>query len=479
MFFLVTREEKHGWKQVMFSVDSNEVMSLYFLSGRLRIYRGWDLLFQPKKRRSGTMKNTIAIIMAGGKGERLMPLTRDRSKPAIPFGGIYLLIDLTLSNCINSGIYRIIVLPQYKSQTLMQHLEGGWNIFSPALRHYLKIAPPQMMEGEKWYQGTADSIRQNAYLLKQDLPEHVLILSGDHVYKMDYTRFKEYHEAHHADVTIAVIELGKEVAGQYGVLEVDDTFNVRAFQEKPKDPKTIPGDRNRVLASMGIYIFKADVLLDLLKQNDLVDFGKDILPGMLKTHRVMAYPFRRENKILDVTVSVDKDGMLHENPLQPVRDSGYWRDVGTLDSYWNANMDLTGVDPYFNMYGRHWLIRTYQRQYPPVKTVFAQESVGNDARAGRALDSLVAHGSIISGGLVLNSVLSYNVFVQSWAKVEESVVMENVVIGRHAKIKKAIIGEGVQIPPSFKVGYHPREDRKRFKVTPRGITVVTKEDFPR
>jgi len=423
------------------------------------------------------MKNTIAVIMAGGKGERLMPLTKDRSKPAIPFGGIYLLIDLTLSNCINSGVYRIIVLPQYKSQTLVQHLEEGWNIFSPALRHYLKIAPPQMMEGEKWYQGTADSIRQNAYLLKQDSPKHVLILSGDHVYKMDYILFKDYHEAHDADVTIAVIELGKDVAGQYGILEVDNGFKVKAFQEKPQIPKTIPGDRNRVLASMGIYIFKAEVLLDLLGKDERVDFGRDILPAILKTHRVMAYPFRRENKILDVVVYVDEDGSLHESPLQPVRDSGYWRDVGTLDSFWNANMDLTGVDPYFNMYGRYWPIRTYQRQYPPVKTVFSQESSSN-ARAGRALDSLVAHGSIISGGLVLNSVLSYNVFVQSWARVEESVIMENVVIGRYAQIKKAIIAEGVKIPPYAKIGFHPREDRKRFTVTPRGITVVTKDNFP-
>lgn len=423
------------------------------------------------------MKNTIAIIMAGGKGERLMPLTKDRSKPAIPFGGIYLLIDLTLSNCINSGVYRIIVLPQYKSQTLMQHLEGGWNIFSPALHHYLKIAPPQMMHGEKWYQGTADSIRQNAYLLEEGSTEHVLILSGDHVYKMDYARFKEYHEEKNADVTISVIELGRDAAGQYGILEVDEEFKVRAFQEKPKKPKTIPGDANRVLASMGIYIFKAEVLLDLLKRDDRADFGKDILPDILESHRVMAYPFRRRNNILDVTVSVDDEGLLRENPLSPIRDSGYWRDVGTLDAYWNANMDLTGVDPYFNLYGRHWPIRTYQRQHPPVKTVFAQNS-GAEDRTGRALDSLVASGSIISGGLVLNSVLSYNVFVQSWAKVEESVVMENVVIGRHARIKKAIIGEGVKIPPRFQLGYNPRKDRKKFTVTPRGISVVTKEDFP-
>jgi len=423
------------------------------------------------------MKNTIAVIMAGGKGKRLMPLTKDRSKPAIPFGGIYLLIDLTLSNCINSGVYRIIVLPQYKSQTLVQHLEGGWNIFSPALNHYLKIAPPQMMAGDKWYQGTADSIRQNAYLLKNDAPEHVLVLCGDHVCKMDYARFKDYHVAHGADVTIAVIELGAEMAGQYGILEVDEGFQVKGFQEKPLVPKTIPGEKERVLASMGIYLFKAEVLLDLLNKDDRSDFGKDILPDILDTHNVMAYSYRRENKIRDVLVYVDQEGSLKESALQVVRDSGYWRDVGDLDSYWNANMDLTGVDPYFNMYGRHWPIRTYQRQYPPVKTVFAQES-GDHLRAGRALDSLVAHGSIISGGLVLNSILSYNVFIQSWARVEESVIMENVVVGRHARIKKAIIAEGARIPMHTKIGYNPVEDRKRFTVTPRGITVVTREDFP-
>ena len=220
------------------------------------------------------MKKTLAVVMAGGKGERLMPLTKNRSKPAIPFGGIYLLIDLALSNCINSEVYNIIVLPQYKSQTLMQHLEGGWNIFSADLGHYLKIAPPQMMAGEKWYQGTADSIRQNLYLIKEESPEHVLILSGDHVYKMDYSRFRKYHETHNADVTIAVIEQSKETAGQYGILEVDKKFRVKGFQEKPKKPKTIPGDSNHVLASMGIYIFKTQVLIDLLQMDDRPDFGR-------------------------------------------------------------------------------------------------------------------------------------------------------------------------------------------------------------
>jgi glucose-1-phosphate adenylyltransferase len=250
---------------------------------------------------------------------------------------------------------------------------------------------------------------------------------------------------------------------------------VKGFQEKPKKPKTIPGDRSRVLASMGIYIFKTQVLLDLLKRDESPDFGKDILPSILSQHKVMAYPFRKENKIQESIVEIDKEGVWTES-VKASSDSGYWRDVGTLDSYWNANMDLTGVDPHFNMYGKLWPIRTFQYQYPPVKTVFAQES-GTNARAGRALDSLVAHGSIISGGLVSNSVLSYNVFVRSWAKVEESVIMESVIVGRHAKIKKAIIAQGVQVPANAEIGYDPKKDRKRFKVTTRGITVVTKEDF--
>ncbi|HDR14381.1 MAG TPA: glucose-1-phosphate adenylyltransferase [Desulfobacteraceae bacterium] len=422
------------------------------------------------------MKNVVAVVMAGGKGERLMPLTRDRSKPAIPFGGIYLLIDLVLSNCINSEVYKIIVLPQYKSQTLMQHLEGGWNIFSGALGHFLKIAPPQMMAGERWYQGTADSIRQNKYLIEQARPEHVLVLSGDHVYKMDYSLFKDYHVQNDADVSLAVIEVGKETSREFGIVQVDEEFKVKGFQEKPHVPKTIPGDSAHVLASMGIYLFKTDVLMDLLNKNDLPDFGKDILPSILESHRVIAYPYRMKNRIEEEVTRIDTDGK-RTTAVEPARDGAYWRDVGTLDSYWNANMDLTGVDPYFNLYGKRWPLRTFQRQYPPVKTVFAQET-GPEVRAGRALDSLVAHGSIISGAFVSNSVLSYNVFVQSWATVEESVVMENVVIGRRAKVKKAIIGEGTRIPAGEKIGISPARDRKRFEITSRGITIVTRDDFP-
>jgi len=422
------------------------------------------------------MKDVLVIIMAGGKGKRLMPLTQHRSKPAIPFGGIYLLIDLVLSNCINSQLYKIIVLPQYKSQTLMQHLEGGWNIFSQDMGHFLKIVPPQMLAGEKWYEGTADSIRQNLYLIEQEMPEHILILSGDHVYKMDYTLFKDYHIKNNADVTISVMELSKEIASDYGILGVDKHFRINEFQEKPTHPATIPGDESCVLGSMGIYLFKTQVLIDLLKKFDQPDFGKDIIPNILASHRVMAYPYRRENKIRDLLVYINKEGKLRKKDVESIRDSGYWRDVGTLDAYWNANMDLTGVDPYFNLYGRQWPIRTFQRQYPPAKTVFAKEN-GTKPRAGKALDSLVAHGSIISGAQVRNSVLSYNVLLRSWSLVEESVIMENVIIGRHCRIKKTIITEGTQIPHHTEIGYNPRKDQKRFTVTPRGITVVTKEDF--
>ncbi len=422
------------------------------------------------------MKKTLAMIMAGGKGERLMPLTKDRSKPAIPFGGIYLLIDLALSNCINSEIYKIIVLPQYKSQTLMQHLEAGWHIFSPDLGHFLKIAPPQMMAGEKWYQGTADSIRQNNYMIEQIAPENVLVLSGDHVYKMDFSLFKDYHEANKADVTIAVIEMPRETASQYGIVEVDEKYQIKGFQEKPERPSTIPGDAGQILVSMGIYLFKTEVLMDLLEKDDRADFGKHILPHILKTHRVMAYPYKRENKIKEILLEISEDGELRER-IGITKDSSYWRDVGTLDSYWNANMDLTGVDPFFNMYGRFWPVRTFQKQYPPVKTVFAQQDKPGQ-RAGMALDSLVAHGSIISGAVLRNSVLSYNVFVKSWARVEESVILEDVIIARNARIKKAIIAQGVHIPPDTEIGFSPAKDKKRFTVTPRGITVVTKDDFP-
>ncbi len=421
------------------------------------------------------MKNVIALIMAGGRGERLMPLTQERSKPAIPFGGLYLLIDLTLSNCINSEVYKILVLPQYKSQTLIQHLETGWNIFSPALGHFLRIVPPQMMRGDKWYQGTADSIRQNIEMIEREKPSHLLILSGDHVYKMNYALFKDYHCNHDADVSIAVIETEKSQAKEYGVLQVNRNFRVTGFQEKPKDPAPIPGDPDHCLASMGIYLFKAEVLLELLKRDDKPDFGKDILPNILKSHKVMAYPYRRENKIEDVVFFTDTGGSRAELAAEVAPDSAYWRDVGNLDAYWNANMDLCGLNPFFNLYGVRWPMRTSQRQFPPVKTLSVQED--KIILQGQSLDSMVAHGSVIGGGLVRNSILSYNVSVHRGAEVDESVIMENVDIGRYCKIKKAIISDGTRIPARTEIGYDPKADRKRFAVTPRGITVVKKEDF--
>lgn len=422
------------------------------------------------------MKNTLTFIMAGGRGERLMPLTLDRSKAAVPFGGSYRLIDLTLSNCINSQLYKIIVLPQYKSQSLTDHLEDGWNIFNHKLGHFLKIVPPQQRISGDWYRGTADSIRQNLYLIEQTRPRQVLILSGDHIYKMDYSLFLTYHQEKDADMSVALIELEKEVAPQVGVAEVDEDFRIHGFQEKPKgNPKTIPGDPNRVLASMGIYLFRTDILLDALRTVSKDDFGKDIIPYLIPKSRVYAYPFRQRNRIEDYVYNTQENGERRLRLESRTRDSSYWRDVGTLDAYWNANMDLTGLDPSFNLYGRKWPIHTYQLPAPPAKFVFSNERP-NGFRVGKALDSLEAPGSIVSG-IVRNSVISYYVIIQSWATVEESVIMDDVVVGRHCKIKKAIIDKHNAIPAHTEIGYNPNEDKKRFTLTPRGIVVVPKNFF--
>jgi glucose-1-phosphate adenylyltransferase len=422
------------------------------------------------------MKNTLAFVMAGGRGERLMPLTADRSKPAVPFGGIYRLIDFTLSNCVNSQLYKIIVLPQYKSQSLTDHLEEGWNIFSHQIGHFLKIVPPQQRTGTDWYRGTADSIRQNLYLIERYSPDHVLVLSGDHIYKMDFSLFSDYHEEKNADVTISLLEVGTELAHQFGVAVVDQEFRIRGFQEKPREnPQTIPGDSRHVLASMGIYLFRTEALLQVLKATSEDDFGRDIIPNLLDTHRVFAYPYRKNNRIEDF-VHVTPDDGERQIRLEPrTRDSAYWRDVGTLDAYWNANMDLTGVDPYFNLYGRKWPMHTYQIPAPPAKFIFATER-NEGFRVGKALDSLVAPGAIVSG-IVRNCILGYNVVVRSWASVDESVILDGVTIGRNCRIKKAIIDKGNQIPAGTEIGHNPRQDRERFTVTPRGIVVVPKNYF--
>lgn len=422
------------------------------------------------------MKDVLAFVMAGGRGERLMPLTQDRTKPAVRFGGIYRLIDFTLSNCVNSQIYKIVVLPQYKSYSLNEHLEAGWNIFSHEMGHFLKKVPPQQRIGLDWYRGTADSIRQNLFLIERYRPRQILILSGDHIYKMDYSLFIKYHREKNADVTISLLEVDKVLAREYGVAEADEDYRICGFREKPKkDVRTIPGDADHVLASMGIYLFETDRLVEILKSGNEDDFGRDIIPGLLESHRVYAYPYRRFNCIEDYVNVTLEDGTREFKLVSPTRDSSYWRDVGALDAYWNANMDLTGVDPYFSLYGVRWPVHTNQIQAPPAKFVFANERP-KGFRAGKALDSLVAPGCIVSG-IVRNSVLSYNVVVRSWATVDESVVSDSVIIGRHCKIKKAIIDKGNMIPPRTEIGYNPEEDRERFTVTPRGIVVVPKGYF--
>jgi glucose-1-phosphate adenylyltransferase len=422
------------------------------------------------------MKHTLAFVMAGGKGARLRPLTSDRTKPAVPFGGIYRLIDFTLTNCVNSEIYKIIILPQYKSQSLNDHLTRGWNIFSHKIGHFLKIVPPQQRIGSDWYRGTADSIRQNLYLIKRYRPRNVLILSGDHIYKMDYSLFLKYHREKEADLTISLLESGVDSAYQFGVAEVDQNFRIMGFQEKPKDNvRTIPGDPKHALASMGIYLFRTEALIQALESSKGDDFGGDIIPKLLDSYGVYAYPYRKRNQIKDYAYVTLENGERQLRLESRTRDSAYWRDVGTLDSYWNANMDLTGMDPYFNLYGKNWPIHTYQIPAPPAKFIFASERQ-KGFRVGKALDSLVAPGCIVSG-IVRDCVLSSNVTIRSWATVDESVILDGVVVGRHCKIRKAIIDKENIIPPHTEIGYHPTEDSKRFTVTQRGIVVVSKGYF--
>jgi len=401
-------------------------------------------------------KNIVTFIMAGGKGERLFPLTRDRTKPAVPFGGIYRIIDVTLSNCINSGIRKIHVLIQYKCNSLIRHLRLGWNIFDAELGEYIDIVPAQMRVRESWYMGTADSIYQNLYFVDAERPEYVLILAGDHIYKMDYGEMLDYHIAKKADCTVAVVEVEKKDASQFGVIEVDRDSRILGFEEKPKVPKTIPQDPKRVYASMGIYVFntgalKEELNADAKNEESKHDFGKNILPAMVaKKAKVYAYNFKDENK----------------------KEAQYWRDIGTLEAYYETNMDLVQVTPVFNLYDKDWPIRTYMEKCPPAKFIFAGGEDGK--RIGAAYDSMVSGGCVISGGMIERSVLSPNVRVNSYSRVEDSIIMEGVDIGRNAKIKRAIIDKDVTIPQGTEIGYDPEEDRKRFTVTESGLVVVAK-----
>jgi len=401
-------------------------------------------------------KNVLTYIMAGGKGERLLPLTKDRTKPAVPFGGIYRIIDFTLSNCINSGLRHIYVLTQYKSESLQRHIRLGWNILPSELGQYIELLPAQQRISDTWYLGTADAIFQNLYTLESEKPDEVLILAGDHIYKMNYYNLLNYHRQSEADLTVGVVEIEKERSMQLGVVVVDDSGRVSGFEEKPKQPKTIPGNPDKIYASMGIYVFKRQALESQLHENaknlhSQHDFGKDIIPQMLKKGmKIAAYNFIDENK----------------------KEAKYWRDIGTIDAYYTANMDLVNIDPEFNLYDRDWLIRTHQEQFPPAKTVFSGEEI--TGRVGLALDSMVAAGCIISGGKIQRSVLSPNVRVNSYAQVYDSILMEGVNVGRHAKIKRAIIDKDVSIPQGMVIGYDPIEDKKRFFVSEEGIVVVAK-----
>src|SRR5512137_153239 len=396
----------------------------------------------------------LAMILAGGKGERLHPLTLHRAKPAVPFGGIYRIIDFTLSNCINSRIRKIAVLTQYKSLSLDKHLRLGWSVFSGELDEYIISVPPQQRVGDKWYQGTADAIYQNIYMIEKDAPEHLLILAGDHIYKMDYAEMFRFHREKHAAATVAAIEVPRSQASDFGIIEVDDSARIVGFEEKPKDPKPLPGRPDTAFVSMGVYLFNTKKIVELLNSDALRDtahdFGRNIIPEMMRSAKAFAYNFIDLNK----------------------KAAKYWRDVGTIDAYWEANMDLVSVDPLLNLYDRDWPIRTYQAQNPPAKFVFAQEEKGG--RLGIALDSIVAPGCILSGGRVRNSVLSPNVRVNSYTEVHDSILMENVDIGRHCRIRRAIIDKDVVVPPGTEIGYDLNEDRKRFHVTPSGIVVIGK-----
>ena len=399
------------------------------------------------------MKDVLAVVLAGGKGSRLDPLTRDRAKPAVPFGGIYRIVDFTLSNCINSEIRKILVLTQYKAMSLDRHVTTGWrHLLRRELNEFIDTVPPQQRIDEQWYQGTADAVYQNIYILEQERPKYVVILAGDHIYKMDYSKMVDYHIEKGADLTIAALKVEKEEARAFGVMQIDAGNRIEGFQEKPEEPRTIPGDQDHCLASMGIYVFNAHFLfeqlcLDATLPDSVHDFGRDIIPSLIDSHRLMAFPFEDENS----------------------KAQAYWRDVGTVDAYYDANIELTGVDPLLNLYDYHWPIRTYQPNLPPPKFVFNEDS----GRRGAAYDSIIAPGAIISGGTVTGSILGNKVRVEEKAEVTGSILFRGVEVGKGAVLRKAIVDKYVRIPDGVEVGVDLERDRRRgFKVSEGGVVVV-------
>lgn len=401
------------------------------------------------------IKDVIAFVMAGGKGERMHPLTRDRAKPAVPFGGVYRIIDFTLSNCLNSGLHKIHVLVQYRSISLARHIRMGWDVFDPQLGNYIDVIPAQHRMGESWYKGTADAVYQNIYILKEEKPAYVMILAGDHIYKMDYRKMIKFHEEKRADITVGIVRMPKSEAARLGACDIDSKGRIVNFQEKAENPITIPGDKERSYVSMGIYFARREVIERILaedsKKDSFHDFGKDIIPSIYKNKKVFAYDFNRFEKY-----------------------GSYWRDIGTRDSYYEANMDLVKVTPEFNLYDNEWPIRTCQGQFPPAKTVF--DGSWDPSRKGEAIQSFLSNGVIVSGGKVVRSVLSPNVRVNSFSLVEDSIIMEGVDIGRYAKIKKAIIDKGVKIPQKMRIGHDLEKDKKRFTVTNNGVVIMARHE---
>lgn len=400
------------------------------------------------------LEKTLAIVLAGGAGRRLYPLTAERAKPAVPFGGKYRIIDFTLSNCLHSGLRRLLILTQYKSHSLQKHLRDGWSIFNAEIGEFITPVPPQMRTGQSWYSGTADAIRQNLYLLERSNADHVLILAGDHIYRMDYAAMLRFHREQRADLTIACMQVPIEQASAFGLLSVDEQHRVCAFEEKPQQPVPLPDDPVHALASMGIYVFDIGLLCSELRADDdqcglRDDFGRDIIPGLIGTHAVAAYRFGGR--------------------LGRVTPDRYWRDVGTVESYYAANMDLLAPVPPMNLYQPDWPIRTYHGQHPP-----ARISQGASGLEGRLVNSLLSSGTVISGGSVLHSILFSRIQVDEGAVIEDSIVFDGVRVGAGARLRRCIVDKDVVIPPGEHIGHDTAADAARFTVSASGIVVVPK-----
>ena len=403
-------------------------------------------------------EDVLVMILAGGEGKRLFPLTKDRAKPAVPFGGRYRIIDFVLNNFVNSGFYKIKVLTQYKSDSLNKHITRGWSL-SPFLNQYVDLVPAQMRTGGEWYMGTADAVFQNINQILDADPNYLCIFGGDHVYKMDVSQMMDYHKDKDADLTISAIQVPVEEASEFGIMEVDENWKLIGFEEKPAKPKTLPGNPKICLASMGNYIFNRNILVDALfkdacKDKTNHDFGKNVIPSLLEEGKnIFVYDF-------------------NSNKFPGINDSekGYWRDVGSVDAYWQTNMDLLDYCPELNLYSKEWPLRTFNYNYPPAKFIWQEGD-----RVGKATNSMVSEGCIISGGGLSRCILSPKVRINSYAQVADSILMENVSIGRRADINKAIIDKNVIIPEGMKIGYNREEDEKRgFYVSQSGVTIVPK-----